>query len=98
MKVELNGTDGSNLSGVHSAQPGQGMAPAASNADLGPAAAEDRTTLTADAASVKALTSKAMTSSEVREEKVQALRQAVMNGDYKIEPEKIAEAMIRESE
>ena len=98
MKVDLNGTDGSNLSGIQSPQPSQGMAQAASNADASQAAAEDRTTLTADAASAKALAAKAMTSPEVREAKVQALRQAVMNGDYKIEPEKIAEAMIRDSE
>lgn len=98
MKVDLNGADGSNLSEIRSPKTGQGMAPAASATDLGQPAVEDRTTLTTDAATVQALTAKAMTSSEVRDDKVQALQQAIANGEYKIDPEKIAEGMIRDSE
>jgi len=59
---------------------------------------EDRTTLSTDAASLQALTAKAMGSPEIRQDRVDALRQAISSGQYKIEPDQIATAMILEAE
>jgi len=98
MKVNLNGTDGSNLSGISSPQPGQAGTSAVIGAETDQQIGEDTATLSSDSASVQALTAKALESSEIRQDKVAALRQAIQNGDYKIEPGKIAEAMIQQSE
>jgi len=49
MKVDLNGADGSNLSGIRSPQSSQSIAPEASAADSAQTTVEDRTSLTSDA-------------------------------------------------
>lgn len=97
MKVDLNGAAGSDLSGISSPQRGQFGTAEAPGVELDQQLGEDKTTLSGDSASVKALTAKAMQSAEIRQDKVEALRQAIQNGDYKIEPDKIAEAMMRHS-
>ncbi len=102
MKVDLNGPDPSSLSeltstNITSAQ-GQVVSPQVSGSPVEPAIGEDTATLSSDRFSPQSLTAKALESSEVRQDKVEALRQAVQNGDYKIDPAKIAEAMIRQSE
>ena len=97
MKVDLNGIDTSTLSSVTSTQRGQ-TATAVSSSTGDPEISEDKATLSSDTASLKALTAKALESREVRQDKIEALRQAIKNGEYKIEPDKIAEAMIRQSE
>jgi negative regulator of flagellin synthesis FlgM len=56
----------------------------------------DRTTLTSGSGSVSSLVSEAMNSPEVRQDKVQSLQQAISSGQYKLEPDKIAGAMIDE--
>jgi negative regulator of flagellin synthesis FlgM len=56
----------------------------------------DRTTLTSGSVSVSSLVSQAMTSPEVRQDKVQSLQQAIQSGKYQIEPGNIAGAMIDE--
>jgi negative regulator of flagellin synthesis FlgM len=56
----------------------------------------DRTTLTSGSSSVSSLVSGAMNSPEIRHDKVQSLQQAISNGEYKLEPDKIAGAMIDE--
>ena len=94
MKVDLNGQDGATLSSVTLPQherPG-----AVSAADIDPEIGEDRATLSGD--SVTTLTAKALAAGEIRQDKVEALRQAIENGEYRIEPSKIAEAMIRQSD
>jgi negative regulator of flagellin synthesis FlgM len=55
---------------------------------------EDRTTFRSDSASVQTLTSQALNSPEVRQDKVDALRQSVASGEYKIDPAKIAGAIV----
>ena len=56
---------------------------------------EDRTTFHTDSTSVQALTSQAMNSPEVRQDKVDSLRQAVSSGTYQVDATKTAEAMIK---
>jgi len=59
--------------------------------------AEDTASLSFDRASVGSLVNQAMGSSEVRQDKVDALRAAISSGEYKIEPGKIADAMLSET-
>jgi flagellar biosynthesis anti-sigma factor FlgM len=55
---------------------------------------EDRATLSSDTASVGSLVSTAMNSPEVRQDKVDSLKQAVNNGQYDLNPAKIAASII----
>ena len=59
---------------------------------------EDRTTLHTDSQSVQALTSQALNSPEIRQGKVDTLRQSVGSGEYQIDPAAIAGAMINDGE
>jgi flagellar biosynthesis anti-sigma factor FlgM len=58
-------------------------------------ATEDRTTFHTDNTSVQALTSHAMNFPEIRQGKVDSLRQAVSSGTYQVDATKTAEAMIK---
>jgi negative regulator of flagellin synthesis FlgM len=58
---------------------------------------EDTASLSFDRASVGSLVSQAMSSTEVRQDKVDALRQAISSGQYKVEPDQVADAMLQES-
>jgi negative regulator of flagellin synthesis FlgM len=57
---------------------------------------EDTASLSFDRASVSSLVSQAMAAPEVRQDKVDALRQAISTGQFKVEPARIAEAMLPE--
>ncbi len=57
-------------------------------------ATQDRTTLRTDTLSLQSLTSQALNSPEIRQDRVSALSQSVKNGDYKIDSTKTAEAII----
>jgi flagellar biosynthesis anti-sigma factor FlgM len=57
-------------------------------------AAEDRTTFRSDSASVQSLTSQALNSPEIRQGKVDALRQSVSSGEYTVDATKIAGAIV----
>jgi flagellar biosynthesis anti-sigma factor FlgM len=57
---------------------------------------EDRATLTSGSNSVESLVSAAMSSPEVRSDKVASLQQQVQNGTYQLDPDKIAGSMIDE--
>jgi negative regulator of flagellin synthesis FlgM len=55
---------------------------------------QDRTTLHTDSQSVQSLTSQAMSSPEVRQDKVDEFRQSVNSGTYELDATKIASAII----
>ena len=57
---------------------------------------EDRTTFKSDSASVSSLVSQAMNSPEIRQDRVDQLKQAISGGQYKLDPRAIADAMIDE--
>ena len=57
---------------------------------------QDRTTLLSDSASSTSLVSTALNSPEVRQDKVDSLAQAIQNGEYELDPAKIASAMVDE--
>ena len=56
----------------------------------------DRTTLTSTQQSLNALVSTAMSSPEVRQDRVDSLKQAINDGTYELDPEQIAASMIDE--
>jgi negative regulator of flagellin synthesis FlgM len=56
----------------------------------------DRTTLTSTQQSLNSLVSTAMSSPEVRQDRVDSLKQAISDGTYELDPEKIASSMIDE--
>jgi negative regulator of flagellin synthesis FlgM len=58
------------------------------------AAGADQAQLSAAHVQVQALTAKAAQLPEIRAEKVQGLREALAKGQYRIEPEKVAGALI----
>jgi flagellar biosynthesis anti-sigma factor FlgM len=57
---------------------------------------EDRATLSSGSNSVSSLVSAAMSSPEMRSDKVASLQQQVQNGTYQLDPEQIAASMIDE--
>jgi flagellar biosynthesis anti-sigma factor FlgM len=59
---------------------------------------EDRTTLQTDSQSIQSLTSQALNSPEIRQGKVDSLRQSVSSGQYQVSPSAIAGAMIDQGE
>jgi len=98
MKVNQNGTQGPDFTEVASTQKVQAEKAKVSPNRLDQTLGEDTATLSSDSASVANLTTQAMQLSDIREDKVAALRQAIQNGDYKIDPAKIADAIIQDSE
>jgi flagellar biosynthesis anti-sigma factor FlgM len=54
----------------------------------------DRATLTSDSTSVGSLVSQALSSPAIRQEQVDSLKQAVSNGQYDLNPGKIAASII----
>ena len=59
---------------------------------------EDKATLSTDKASVDALAAQALRSPEIRQDKVEALRQSIKSGQYKVDPDAIADAIVGESQ
>ena len=57
-------------------------------------ATQDRTTFSSDTQSVQALTTQAMKSPEIRQDKVDALSQSVKSGQYKPDATKTAGAIM----
>jgi negative regulator of flagellin synthesis FlgM len=66
--------------------------PSTSNSTASSSISQDRTTFSSGS-SVKSLVGQAMNTPAVRQEKVDALRQSVSNGDYKVDANKIANAI-----
>lgn len=92
MKVDLNAPT---LSGINSSQDNNKTE--RTSADPLTTPDQDRATLSTDAARVAGLTTHATASSAVRQEKVEALRQAIQRGEYRVESGKTADAMIQEA-
>ncbi len=54
----------------------------------------DHATLNSASSSVASLVTKALQTPEIRQDKVDAVRQSISNGSYQIDPKQIADAMI----
>jgi negative regulator of flagellin synthesis FlgM len=59
---------------------------------------EDKTSLSADTQSIASLQAQAMATPAIRQDKVEALRQSIQNGDYKLEPDQIAQAILNQNQ
>jgi negative regulator of flagellin synthesis FlgM len=92
MRIDLNQPAASQIAAEQNAP----QVNANSVSPSGVAGGEDRTTFTSDTQSLSSLVKAAMSSPEVREDKVANLQQAVSNGTYKLDPGKIAASMIDE--
>ena len=57
---------------------------------------EDLATLSTDTVSISALAARTMQAPEIRQDKVDALRQAISTRDYKIDPLQIAGSILSE--
>ena len=55
---------------------------------------EDKASLSVDTLSVSSLETQTMAAPAVRQDKIDALRQAIQNGEYKVEPDKVAQAIL----
>jgi negative regulator of flagellin synthesis FlgM len=58
----------------------------------------DKVTLSLDSSGIASLQATALSQPEIRSDKVQALKQAIASGQYKLEPDKIAQAIVNDSE
>jgi flagellar biosynthesis anti-sigma factor FlgM len=58
---------------------------------------EDKTSLSSDTLNVSSLTTQAMASPGVRQDRVEALRQSVQNGEYNLDANKIAQAILQQN-
>lgn len=59
---------------------------------------EDKASLSTDALSISALEAQAMNMPAIRQDKVEALRQSIQNGDYRIEADKISHAILEHNQ
>jgi len=87
MRIDLNGAS---LNGVVR----EDKTKKVSNKPAEHPSVEDKSSLSQDTVSVSSLEAHALSFPEVRQEKVDALREAVQNGQYKVDPDKVAQAMI----
>lgn len=92
MRIDLIDSNASEMVGELNSQ----SANTGKSAPVSTGAPEDRTTLTLGSAAVSSLASQAMSSPEIRQELVQSLKQEVESGQYQLDPDKIAGAMIDE--
>ncbi|MGA2570223.1 MAG: flagellar biosynthesis anti-sigma factor FlgM [Terracidiphilus sp.] len=92
MRIDLTQATASQIASEPNPKPVS--APQTTASDL--SAGEDRTTLSSAQQSVSDLVSSAMSSPEIRQQKVDALSQAINAGKYELDPEQIAASMIDE--
>lgn len=92
MRIDLSNIAASQLASEVNSKPTTAQIPAKS----GGINEEDRATLTSDSTSVGSLVSTALSSPEVRQGKVDSLRQAINNGQYAIDPVSVAVSMVGE--
>ncbi len=89
MRIDLNGA---NLEGVVR----EDKTKKVSNKPSDAPSLEDKTSLSQDTVSISSLEAHALSFPEVRQDKVNALRQAIRDGEYKVEPDQVAQAMIEQ--
>lgn len=92
MRIDLYNSAASELTSETSAR----QVNAENTAATASAASEDRTTFTSGSTSLESLVSTAMNSPETRQDKVASLQQAISSGQYSLDPQAIAGAMIDE--
>jgi negative regulator of flagellin synthesis FlgM len=92
MRIDLNQAAASQI--ANEATPTQVNAENSPASGLGEAG--DRTTLTSTRQPLNELVHAAMSSPEIRQDRVDSLKQSIDNGTYELDPAKIASSMIDE--
>jgi negative regulator of flagellin synthesis FlgM len=90
MRIDLNGISFNGVEGEVKSKKPAGRTASSSGV-------EDKASLSADALSVSSLEAQVLASPEVRQDKVAALRQSIQNGTYRVEPDKIAQAILAQN-
>lgn len=92
MRVDLTNVAANQIA----AEPSPSQVNASTVAASNLSGSEDRTSFKSDTQSLSSLVSQAMSSPEIRDEKVASLQQAINCGNYKLDPQAIAGSMIDE--
>jgi len=87
MRIDLNEVSLNGLLRENKAQKASGKA-------SGTPSVNDKIDLSLDTVRVSSLEAKALSVPEVRQDKVDALRATIQRGEYKLEPDKMADALI----
>ena len=90
MRIDLNNILMNGIEREGETRKARGKSPNAPNV-------EDKTSLSLDTLSVSSLTTQAMESPSVRQDRVEALRQQVQNGEYNLDANKIAQAILQQN-
>ena len=90
MRIDLNNILMNGVEREGETRKARGKSPNAPNV-------EDKTSLSSDTLSVSSLTTQAMESPSVRQNRVEALRQQVQNGEYNLDSNKIAQAILQQN-
>ena len=90
MRIDLNNILMNGIEREGETRKARGKSPNAPNV-------EDKTSLSSDTLSVSSLTTQAMESPSVRQDRVEALRQQVQNGEYNLDANKIAQAILQQN-
>jgi negative regulator of flagellin synthesis FlgM len=88
MRIDLNSISLNNIEREDKAKKAAGKQSGAANI-------EDKATLSSDSLDTSALEAQALASPEVRQDKVEALRQQVQNGQYKVDADEIAKSILK---
>lgn len=91
MRIDLYNSSASQVSSDPSSQQ-----VSASKTATTATSSEDRATLSSDSTSVSSLASTALSSPEIRQDKVDSLKQSISSGQYQIDPDQIAASIIDE--
>jgi len=94
MKVDLNSL---NLNTSNLDRTTLGQAQAARSSSTEDVQGQDVAEFSHDQTHIQSFAAQALTTPTIRQDKVDALRQAIAGGNYVIEPEKVADAMIQDS-
>ena len=98
MRIDLYGSAATGAEQVSSAATQAGKSQTAVQPEHQAGAVQpdaDRTTLSSGSLSVASLTSQALAAGGGRSDRVEALRQSVNSGDYQLEPDAIAQAILK---
>ena len=90
MKVELNNS--LTTQGIQDRPSAKVSSASVSSANV----SQDRTTFSSKAQSVQSLVGQALSSPQVRQDRVNALKSSIASGEYKVDANKIAGAIISE--
>ena len=90
MRIDLNGISSNGVEPDVKAKKPTGRATSSSSV-------EDKASLSVDTLGIASLEAQVLASPEVRQDKVAALRQSIQNGTYRVEPDKIAQAILAQN-